>query len=141
MRLWSVHPQYLDPPGLVALWREALLAQAVLLGRTKGYTHHPQLQRFQSTANPPATIGTYLTLVLEEATRRGYNFAAKKIAHRGTRHSLRVTSGQLAYETAHLRHKLSVRSPLFESRLPARCAAHPMFRVGPGPVAAWERAQ
>ncbi|HEU5178767.1 MAG TPA: pyrimidine dimer DNA glycosylase/endonuclease V, partial [Burkholderiales bacterium] len=32
MRLWSLHPKYLDARGLVALWREALLAQAVLRG-------------------------------------------------------------------------------------------------------------
>ena len=41
MRLWTLHPQYLDPRGLVALWREALLAQKVLLGRTRGYRAHP----------------------------------------------------------------------------------------------------
>ena len=27
MRLWTLHPKYLDAAGLVALWREALLAQ------------------------------------------------------------------------------------------------------------------
>ena len=43
MRLWSIHPRYLDSMGLVALWREALLAQAVLRGETKGYKFHPQL--------------------------------------------------------------------------------------------------
>lgn len=37
MRLWSIHPRYLDTKGLVALWRETLLlAQAVLFGNTKG---------------------------------------------------------------------------------------------------------
>jgi len=30
MRLWSLHPRYLDAKGLVALWREGLLAQKVL---------------------------------------------------------------------------------------------------------------
>jgi hypothetical protein len=29
-RIWSLHPKYLDARGLVALWREGLLAQAVL---------------------------------------------------------------------------------------------------------------
>lgn len=43
MRLWSLHPQYLDAKGLVALWREGLLAQAVLAGQTRGYKRHPQL--------------------------------------------------------------------------------------------------
>ena len=37
MRLWTLHPKYLDPQGLVALWREALLARAVLQGKTRGY--------------------------------------------------------------------------------------------------------
>ena len=29
MRLWSLHPRYLDRQGLTALWREGLLARAV----------------------------------------------------------------------------------------------------------------
>lgn len=37
MRIWSLHPSYLDAKGLVALWRETLLAQKVLLGATVGY--------------------------------------------------------------------------------------------------------
>jgi hypothetical protein len=41
MRLWSIHPEYLDAKGLVALWREALLAQNVLQCNTKGYKKHP----------------------------------------------------------------------------------------------------
>lgn len=32
MRLWSLHPSYLDAVGLVALWREGLLARKVLQG-------------------------------------------------------------------------------------------------------------
>ena len=47
MRLWTLHPKYLDARGLVALWRESLLAQAVLAGRTRGYRSHPQLERFR----------------------------------------------------------------------------------------------
>jgi hypothetical protein len=30
MRIWSLHPKYLDSKGLVALWRESLLAKNVL---------------------------------------------------------------------------------------------------------------
>ncbi len=47
MRLWSLHPKYLDRQGLLAVWREGLLAQKVLQGKTKGYKNHPQLKRFQ----------------------------------------------------------------------------------------------
>ncbi|HNX99076.1 MAG TPA: pyrimidine dimer DNA glycosylase/endonuclease V, partial [Candidatus Aminicenantes bacterium] len=72
MRLWSIHPRYLDGRGLVALWREALLARKVLTGRTRGYRHHPQLARFRATADPLGTIDRYLAGVLAEADRRGY---------------------------------------------------------------------
>ncbi len=79
MRLWSLHPRYLDPQGLVALWREGLLAQAVLRGRTKGYRHHPQLQRFRAHASPRSAINAYLAEVHAEAARRGYSFDRSKI--------------------------------------------------------------
>ena len=56
MRLWSIHPRSLDARGLVALWREGLLARKVLRGRTRGYRHHPQLQRFRDLRDPVAAI-------------------------------------------------------------------------------------
>lgn len=67
MRLWTLHPKYLDRQGLLALWREGLLAQAVLAGKTKGYRNHPQLIRFKSARDPLAAIGCYLTIVHREA--------------------------------------------------------------------------
>jgi hypothetical protein len=54
MRIWSLHPTLLDTKGLVALWREALLAKHVLSGSTIGYQNHPQLKRFKSSPNPHA---------------------------------------------------------------------------------------
>ena len=70
MRLWSLHPRYLDSKGLVALWREALLAKAVLSGRTRGYRQHPQLARFRAHPEARAAINAYLAAVHEEATGR-----------------------------------------------------------------------
>ena len=67
MRLWSLHPGYLDSQGLVALWREALLAQKVLAGKTRGYKNHPQLERFKAHPHPPQAIAAYLVSVWEEA--------------------------------------------------------------------------
>ncbi|HLW43123.1 MAG TPA: pyrimidine dimer DNA glycosylase/endonuclease V, partial [Candidatus Acidoferrales bacterium] len=78
MRLWSLHPSHLDGKGLVALWREGLLAQNVLRGKTKGYRFHPQLNRFRATKKPVIAIGTYLRAVAEEAKSRGYSFDASK---------------------------------------------------------------
>src|SRR5690606_25027601 len=79
MRLWSIHLSYLDPAGLVALWREALLAQKVLWNETKGYRHHPQLVPFRISTNPHTAIATYLTFIAEEADSRGYKFDTTKI--------------------------------------------------------------
>jgi pyrimidine dimer DNA glycosylase len=141
MRLWSLHPKYLDPQGLVALWREALLAKAVLGGKTKGYKHHPQLERFSSHSSPRLAINSYLRSVFEEAERRGYSFDRSKIGPTGAVAKLSVANGQLGYEWKHLLRKLSARSPALYTqwRTTSKPAQHPLFRVRPGPVASWER--
>ena len=82
MRIWSFHPKYLDRQGLIALWREALLAQKVLRGETRGYKHHPQLLRFRSQYDPVAAIAKYLEYVFAEVVTRGYNFDRHKIEGR-----------------------------------------------------------
>ena len=140
MRLWTLHPKYLDARGLVALWREALLAQAVLNGQTRGYIHHPQLIRFRNAPSPMGAIGSYLHGVQAEATRRGYRFDLAKIITIGPGGGLTATQGQLEYEWAHLKAKLSIREPARYKKLRsiADPDPHPVFRILPGPVADWE---
>ena len=141
MRLWSVHPKYLDARGLVALWREALLAQAVLRGRTTGYVHHPQLERFRAQPSPVGAIADYLRGVHAEAARRGYAFAAPKISPAHGSGVIAVTRGQVKYEWRHLMAKLAVRHPELRGQLAhvARPQSHPLFRLVPGEVEPWER--
>lgn len=140
MRLWSLHPQYLDPKGLVALWREGLLAQAVIAGQTRGYKHHPQLLRFMQSSNPRQYIAAYLRLVHAEAVRRGYHFDDKKIGQDGIVEPLLVTRGQLEYEWAHLTNKLKTRAPAWLDQLDAgkQPKPHPLFQVVAGGIAEWE---
>ncbi|GAB7026443.1 pyrimidine dimer DNA glycosylase/endonuclease V [Geotalea toluenoxydans] len=140
MRLWTLHPKYLDQKGLVALWREALLAQAVLRGQTRGYVHHPQLIRFRETAVPEASIAAYLQEVYREALKRGYAFDRNKIGPTDGAEPLAATSGQLEYEWGHLREKLRARSPSWLDNLESFSFPdpHPLFRIVPGPVADWE---
>lgn len=142
MRLWSLHPTTLDRVGLVACWREALLAQAVLAGRTKGYRHHPQLERFRAQDAPLEAIGAYLVGLAEEADARGYRFDRTRIeSPQGSPVRIPVSDGQLALEMTHLREKLAVRSPEDFRRLASRSATpHPLFVVVSGPVEPWERA-
>ena len=144
MRLWSLHPAYLDPQGLVALWREALLARAVLRGQTTGYRHHPQLHRFRAHAAPLSAINAYLAAVHGEAARRGYSFDARKLARFRGPVRLTTTSGQLDWELRHLGRKLRDRSPAYYRLLPGRRAGrrprvHPLFRVVRGGAQEWER--
>lgn len=143
MRIWSLHPRYLDRQALIACWRETLLAQAVLAGATKGYTRHPQLIRFREQADPLAAVGAYLHGMADEADRRGYRFDRSRIRMpAGPVPAIPVTDGQLAREWSHLAAKLALRSPdvLASIREVTAPDPHPLFRVVPGPVQGWERA-
>ena len=140
MRLWSINPKYLDPIGLVALWREGLLAQKVLLGRTKGYTAHPQLARFRESPDPVLYIGSYLFEVVREAERRGYRFDGSKIFASGACAKMEVQRGQIDYEWQHLLKKLKARAPaVYEmNKSLVRPASHPLFKIVPGDIESWE---
>lgn len=140
MRIWTVHPKCLDSRGLVAVWREALLAQAVLRGRTVGYRHHPQLDRFRDEPSPLGSIAEYLRAVHAEAAERGFRFDAARIGRARAARPVAATRGQLAFEWEHLLSKLRARDPERFARLSrVRPAAHPLFRLVAGRVAEWER--
>ena len=140
MRLWSLHPKYLDSRGLVALWREALLAQAVLNGETRGYTRHPQLTRFRESAAPRSALAAYLRVVHAESVRRGYHFDGSKIGTGENVELIAVTRGQLTYEWEHLRAKLQRRDPAWWKQIKSRTrpTPHPLFRIKPGLIEDWE---
>ena len=140
MRLWSLHPRHLDAAGLVALWREGLLARAVLRGETRGYTRHPQLQRFRAHPRPRRAIEAYLHAVCDEAHARGYRFDRGKLGARHAVSPIAVSDGQRDFEWAHLLRKLAVRSPALHARVIAAAPTlHPMLVLEPGPIADWER--
>lgn len=141
MRLWSVHPRYFDRQALTACWREGLLAQAVIADPGRGYSHHPQLRRFQQTDEPRTVIGDYLTAIVDEADARNYHFAREKIRSTGHPEPLTVSDGQLAYEWGHLLTKLQLRSPnVWEQwRTVQLPEPHPLFTITEGPIADWEK--
>jgi hypothetical protein len=141
MRIWTLHPRYLDARGLVALWREALLAQAVLRGRTRGYTRHPQLERFRAQSTPLGCLASYMRVVHDEAASRGYEFTLEKISRASHPGPLLVTRGQLEYEWQHLTRKLAARDPRWLAGLAGvrRPQPHPLFQLVPGGIEPWER--
>ena len=141
MRLWSIHPGYLDSKGLVALWREGLLAQKILLGKTKGYKNHPQLIRFKNTKNPVGAIASYLRWIFDEGYARGYKFNNSKIVKNTMKSKMPVTNGQIVYEFNHLLKKLKVRNPTLYEQLKSvkKIGLHPMFKEIIGDVEDWEK--
>ncbi|HBX69515.1 MAG TPA: DNA lyase [Chloroflexi bacterium] len=141
MRLWTLHPKYLDRQGLIAVWREGLLAQAVLQGNTKGYQNHPQLRRFKLHPSPLQAIAYYLHEVREEALLRGYKFDATKYDLCKTPPLIQTTSGQLDFELAHLLSKLEMRSKANYDRLVriSKFEPHPLFYSTSGEIETWEK--
>lgn len=144
MRLWSIHPAYLDTKGLVACWRESLLAQKVLFGETKGYKNHPQLERFRNAdSHDMLLVGMYLLGIYRESERRGMNFDYDKIRKPLPTQPLPVTTDQLHYEIKHLVGKLQKRGHDFWSRQMQAAWSdpipHPLFYSIPGEIEPWEK--
>lgn len=141
MRLWSLHPQYLDYKGLIALWREGLLAQSVIRGETKGYKNHPQLERFTKTSDPAGSIASYLFYIYRESQNRGYKFDREKIAEKGTNKKIMVTRGQVEFELDHLKNKLKDRDKLkYKEIITIRAPKiNPIFFKTEGAIESWEK--
>lgn len=141
MRIWSLHPCYLDTKGLLALWRESLLAKNVLLNNTKGYKNHPQLIRFKESENPLQSIDYYLSVVHAEAEKRNYKFSKEKFAAIKFVQKIPVTSSQVDFECTHLLNKLTVRDKLkYEELLKEKeILLHPLFYSVKGDIEPWEK--
>lgn len=140
MRIWSLHPKYLDTKGLVAVWRETLLAKNVLEGKTNGYKNHPQLNRFKETENPIDAINEYLSEIYFEASNRNYNFNKDKIDWNFKPTIITVTNQQVDYEYKHLLKKLEKRD-LDKYKLLLKIKnidTAKMFKVIQGNIEKWE---
>ncbi|MFA3783196.1 pyrimidine dimer DNA glycosylase/endonuclease V [Melioribacteraceae bacterium 4301-Me] len=143
MRLWSIHPKYLDTKGLVAVWREALLAKKVLEGNTKGYKNHPQLVRFKNYSKPLKAINAYLFFIWQESNKRGYNFSSHKIIKSSLLPIIKVTNGQIEFEFLHLLEKLKTRDKGKFNSLKnlslELVETHPIFKKVSGKIEKWEK--
>lgn len=140
MRIWSLHPEYLDAKGIVALWRETLLAKKVLENKTRGYKNHPQLIRFKNSQNPLSSINFYLSEIFFEAERRNYSFDISKIDWKFLKKKMKVTEGQMEYELNHLKRKLKIRDQEKWKEISSlkKIKPHPLFQIEKGGVEVWE---
>ncbi|QQG52870.1 MAG: hypothetical protein HY931_01395 [Candidatus Falkowbacteria bacterium] len=142
MRLWSLSPKYLDRQGLLAVWREGLLAKHVLEGKTKGYRNHPQLERFKEQKNSLDYLNLYLHGVYEEAIKRGYKFEKAKIGPlKKNLEKIKVSTGQIWYEFEHLLKKLERRDKkrFLELKAKLDLEVHSLFQIEKGEIATWEK--
>lgn len=144
MRLWSIHPKYLDKHGLIALWREGLLAQKVLNGEISSYHENAQIERFREYDNPLKAIGSYLSFIASEGARRGYRLSHEKILYPNfDKDVLPVNDGQLIFEMQHLRNKLKIRDAVKcrEIKNLPEVEPHPLFNLTSGGVMSWEKSK
>ena len=142
MRIWSLHPKYLDWMGLGAQWREALLAQKVILGKTKGWRNHPQLNRFKEHPQPLKAVGYYLNKIYCEALSRGYNYTYLKILEpTDSIERIPINQGQIDYEFKILMERLEKRTPdkFVDNSREETILVHPLFEIRAGPPEQWEK--
>lgn len=141
MRLWSLHPKYLDSARLLALWGQGLLARKILLGKIKSNRNYPQLIRFRKHPTPVTAIDAYLYEVWLESQRRGYNFQSAKIRAVDLHEEIKVADKQLAYELLHLRQKLKAWDIEQHERIKdvSQPLPHPLFKVVKGEIEDWEK--
>ncbi|MDD2565824.1 MAG: pyrimidine dimer DNA glycosylase/endonuclease V [Candidatus Gracilibacteria bacterium] len=141
MRLWSLDPKYLDRAGLLACWREGLLAKKVLEGNTIGYKNHPQLYRFKNLENPLDGINAYLTIIYNEAINRNYKFSASKIEIIHKIGIIEVNDGQVEFEKKHLLKKLEIRDLKRFNNLSLvdKVEINPIFKIIALGIETWEK--
>ena len=144
MRIWSLHPQYLDQKGLGGQWEEGIIAQNTLFFQEGKYLNYPVLHRVKAHQEPVAWIGMYLNEILKEANvNRGYNYNDQLIKQLKPTLPMPVTRGQLYYEWTLLQGRLQKRDPVKMSLNDGvdinNIKANPMFYVIDGDIEDWER--
>jgi Pyrimidine dimer DNA glycosylase len=143
MRLWTIDPIYLDTKGLVAAWREGLLAKKVLEGKTSGYKNHPQLVRFFERDDPIVMITKYLNEIYKEAKKRRFKFNYSKISNVivNTNEMISTSNKQIEYEFELLKSKLEKRDlkKLNEIKDEVIIKINRTFKRRIGTIENWER--
>jgi hypothetical protein len=129
--------------GLLAAWREGLLAQKVLEGKTKGYRQHPQLLRFRNSANSVLAIAIYLESLYRESLNRGYSFDGGKINYQSKKEKMEiaVSGRQVEYEFELLKWKLERRNPAQFGKIKdeKEIELNELFRLVEGDMEIWEK--
>jgi len=134
MRLWSLHPSLLDRIGLVALWREALRAQKVLVGATQKAIAITRSSNDFESGKPVRTIANYLWSIADEAEERGYHFdsMSRKLRWRVERLPSRSPGDSLPGSSSSSNRNCAAGTQM-------RVKANPTFKVVEGPIEPWER--
>ena len=138
MKLWTFHPRYLDTCGLTGLWREAIMAQNILIklmqGKLVGYTNHPELNKIRNIGESifwEGAIRVYLDEIYKESVLRKHSFNQYKIrASRGFLLNVEIwlSEEQLRQEEETIKERMAVRSPgRYQEVKDLQFEPHPLF--------------
>lgn len=149
MRVWSIHPKYCDTPRLNGMWREGLLAKAVIEGTTPkgGYRKHSQAERLKVHPDPVKLINHILYEVWKVAQERGFKYDIKKLNKRIVDEplstKLEVTRGQIEYEFNFMQHKIGAVDTRYkintEEVRKNGIEVNPCFKIVPGDIMDFEK--
>lgn len=144
MRIWSLHPKYLDKKELIDSWNDGLRTIGILTRNHQGSIFRPELSRFRSQSEPIIAVEKYLLSIANEAKRRGYMVDIRKLPSIPVvvSHKIPVSSGQIEYEWRQLMHVLAGRSPGFLRRIEYSPShdINPIFYKRPGhDIETWEK--
>lgn len=154
MRLWTIHPKYLDGKRLTSQWKEGIQMMHIWKeigenpepAKRLGYVSHPQVRRLSNLLVADSglislLLHQHLTAVHEESVQRSYSFNKKLIDDLApdckNAPKVYVTMGQVAYEFALMATKNNEWSQ--KVAIDPYMLCNPIFQVVSGSIESWEK--
>jgi hypothetical protein len=141
MRIWSIHPKYLDSKELLNLWNETIQAKNEFLTKFSGHFSNKQLERFLDLKNPLEAINSYMSSIYREAVKRDFSVDDSFMDWDfDDSIQIPVTAGQISHEISKLKSRLRERDEKKLQKLNGRTflELHPIFYSVPGTIEEWE---
>ncbi|OQB09054.1 MAG: hypothetical protein BWY21_00959 [Parcubacteria group bacterium ADurb.Bin216] len=151
MRLWSIHPVYLDDIGLSRCYYEGIGGLKTMLGMQR----HPQLNRFKQSKDPVNNLKYYLIHVytesvfrekdykhfelLEDLCLKSYKPDYIPVSNKQLEFEIRWLVGKMSTERCYNSHQKIERLMYDYQNKNISSLTHHLFNVVDGEIEDWER--